>query len=57
MYACEKCIELLLSERHSHTLVIHSKDEDVIRQFTLKKPVGRIFANTPASFGSIGRYK
>ncbi|OBR92915.1 aldehyde-alcohol dehydrogenase [Clostridium ragsdalei P11] len=54
MHACEKCIELLLSERHGHTLVIHSKDEDVIRQFALKKPVGRILVNTPASFGSMG---
>ena len=32
----ENCIELLFSERSGHTLVIHSKDEDVIRQFTLK---------------------
>ena len=54
IHACEKCIELLLSERHGHTLVIHSKDEDVIRQFALKKPVGRVLVNTPASFGSLG---
>ncbi len=54
MHACEKCIELLLSEGVAHTLVIHSKDEDVIRQFALKKPVGRVLVNTPASFGSMG---
>jgi acetaldehyde dehydrogenase (acetylating) len=54
MHACEKCIELLLSERHGHTLVIHSKDEEVIRQFALKKPVGRVLVNTPASLGSMG---
>ncbi|NMM65354.1 aldehyde dehydrogenase family protein [Clostridium sp. P21] len=54
MHACEKCIELLLSERHGHTLVIHSKDEEVIRQFALKKPVGRVLVNTPATFGSMG---
>jgi acetaldehyde dehydrogenase (acetylating) len=54
MHACEKCIELLLSERNGHTLVIHSKDEDVIRQFALKKPVGRVLVNTPATFGSMG---
>ncbi|MEG0392736.1 MAG: aldehyde dehydrogenase family protein, partial [Anaerovoracaceae bacterium] len=29
MGACEKCIELILSERHGHTLVIHSRDEEV----------------------------
>ena len=54
MHACEKCIELLLSERNGHTLVIHSKDEDVIRQFALKKPVGRVLVNTPATLGSMG---
>ncbi|MCQ4635141.1 aldehyde dehydrogenase family protein [Anaerovorax odorimutans] len=54
MHACEKCIELLLSERHGHTLVIHSKDQEVIRQFALKKPVGRMLVNTPATFGSMG---
>lgn len=54
MHACEKCIELLLSERNGHTLVIHSKDEAVIRQFAIKKPVGRVLVNTPAIFGSMG---
>ncbi len=54
MHACEKCIELLLHERNAHTLVIHSKDEEVIRQFALKKPVGRLLVNTPAAFGGIG---
>lgn len=52
--ACEKCIELLISERNGHTLVIHSMDEEVIRQFALKKPVGRMLVNTPASLGSMG---
>ncbi len=54
MDACEKCIELLLNEKNGHTLVIHSKDEDVIAQFALKKPVGRILVNTPAAFGGMG---
>ncbi|HWT74834.1 MAG TPA: aldehyde dehydrogenase family protein [Mobilitalea sp.] len=54
IHACEKCIELLISERNGHTLVIHSRDEDVIRQFALKKPVGRVLVNTPAIFGSMG---
>lgn len=54
MHACEKCIELLLSERQGHTLVIHSRDEEVIRQFALKKPVGRMLVNTPSTFGSMG---
>ena len=54
MHACEKCIELLLHERNGHTLVIHSNDEEVIRQFALKKPVGRLLVNTPAAFGGMG---
>jgi acyl-CoA reductase-like NAD-dependent aldehyde dehydrogenase len=54
MHACEKCIELLLHERNAHTLVIHSADEEVIQQFALKKPVGRLLVNTPASFGGMG---
>jgi len=53
-HACEKCLELLLFERNAHTLVIHSNDEDVIRQFALKKPVARLLVNTPASFGGMG---
>ena len=54
MHACEKCIELLLSERQGHTLVIHSNDNEVIKQFALKKPVGRILVNTSGVFGSMG---
>ncbi|HCL02591.1 MAG TPA: acetaldehyde dehydrogenase [Lachnoclostridium phytofermentans] len=54
MHACEKCMCLLVNESHGHTLVIHSRDEEVIRQFALKKPVGRVLVNTPATLGSMG---
>ena len=54
MYACEKCIELLVNDGRGHTLVIHSKNENVIREFALKKPVSRVLVNTPATFGGIG---
>lgn len=54
MHACEKCIELLLFDRAGHTLVIHSRDAEVIRQFALKKPVARLLVNTPAVFGGMG---
>lgn len=54
MNACEKCIELLITERKGHTLVIHSQDEAVIEQFALKKPVARMLVNTPAVYGSMG---
>ena len=52
--ACEKCIELLFSRNSGHTLVIHSMDDYVIRQFALKKPVARVLVNTPATLGSMG---
>lgn len=54
LHACEKCMDLLVNESHGHTLVIHSRDEEVIRQFALKKPVGRVLVNTPATLGSMG---
>ncbi|MFT5879747.1 MAG: acetaldehyde dehydrogenase/alcohol dehydrogenase [Moritella sp.] len=54
MNACEKCIELLLNVRNAHTLTIHSNNEEVILLFALKKSVGRLLVNTPASFGGIG---
>ena len=54
MHACEKCVELLLQERHAQTLAIHSRDEEVIRQFALKKPVARLLVNTGAAFGGMG---
>lgn len=54
MRACEKCMELLAGDSRCHTLAIHCRDEAVIRQFALKKPVGRILVNTPAAFGAAG---
>src|SRR5258705_9244736 len=36
------------------TMSIHSKNEDVILQFGLKKPAFRICVNTPTTHGSIG---
>lgn len=52
--ACEKCIELLLNDGRGHTLVIHSRNDHVIREFALKKPVSRVLVNTPATLGGIG---
>ena len=54
MFACEKCIELLITEGKGHTLVIHSNDESVIREFALKKPVSRMLVNTSGALGGIG---
>lgn len=52
--ACELCIELLNYGGLGHSLVIHSENEEVIREFALKKPVFRIMVNTPSSHGAIG---
>jgi acyl-CoA reductase-like NAD-dependent aldehyde dehydrogenase len=52
--ACLLCIELLNYNGVGHTLVIHSKNKDIIREFALKKPVSRMLVNTPASQGAIG---
>lgn len=52
--ACERCIELLKYGGIGHTLVIHSNNEEVIREFAVKKPVSRILVNTPSSQGAIG---
>ena len=52
--ACEKCIDILNNEGAGHTLIIHSNNEAVIREFALKKPVSRLLVNTPGSLGGIG---
>lgn len=52
--ACEKCIELLEYYGLGHSLVIHSKDEKIIRAFAMKKPVSRLLVNTPSAQGAIG---
>ena len=46
--------ELLVNEGRGHTLVIHSNNENVIREFAIKKPVSRVLVNTPATLGGIG---
>ena len=52
--ACELCIRILLHEGAGHTMTIHSTNEAVIREFALKKPVGRLLVNTPAALGGVG---
>ncbi len=52
--ACHRVVELLTNEGLYHTLVIHTRNQDVIRQFCLEKPVNRILINTPAALGGIG---
>ena len=52
--ACLRCLALLGIEGAGHTMVIHSKDEAVIREFAMKKPVSRLLVNTPAALGGVG---
>ncbi len=52
--ACLRCLELLKNEGQGHTMVIHSRNEAIIREFALKKNVSRLLINTPAALGGIG---
>src|SRR5204863_9013041 len=51
---CAKCIEILNFGGLRHTLSVHTKDEEVVRQFALRKPAFRICVNTPAALGAVG---
>ena len=51
---CARCIEILRYGGMGHTMSIHSRNDQVILEFGLKKPAGRIVVNTPTTHGSIG---
>ena len=51
---CAKCIEILNFGGLGHTLSLHTKDQEVVRQFGLQKPAFRICVNTPAALGAVG---
>ncbi len=52
--ACRRSIEILNNEGIGHTMVIHSENEQVIREFALQKPVSRLLVNTPGALGGVG---
>ncbi len=52
--ACARCIEILRYGGMGHTMSVHSRNDDIILQFGLKKPAFRIVVNTPTTHGSIG---
>lgn len=52
--ACDRCIAILQNEGAGHTMTIHSKNQEVIREFALKKPVSRLLVNTPGALGGVG---
>ena len=51
---CERCIQILRYGGMGHTMSIHSRNDEVILQFGLRKPAFRICVNTPTTHGSIG---
>jgi acetaldehyde dehydrogenase (acetylating) len=51
---CERCKQILRYGGMGHTMSIHSRNDDVILEFGLKKPAFRIVVNTPTTHGSIG---
>ena len=51
---CERCKEILRYGGMGHTMSIHSRNDQIILEFGLKKPAGRIVVNSPTTHGSIG---
>lgn len=52
--ACDLCTALLHNGGAGHSLAIHSCNEEIIREFGLKKPVSRMLVNTPSTQGAVG---
>ncbi|MDT2757745.1 acetaldehyde dehydrogenase (acetylating) [Enterococcus asini] len=52
--ACDLSIQILKGEGAGHTMLIHTENREVIREFGLRKPVSRLLINTPGSLGGIG---
>jgi acetaldehyde dehydrogenase (acetylating) len=51
---CERCKQILRYGGMGHTMAIHSKNDQVILEFGLKKPAFRIVVNSPTTHGSVG---
>jgi acetaldehyde dehydrogenase (acetylating) len=51
---CERCKQILRYGGMGHTMSIHSKNEQVILEFGLRKPAFRIVVNSPTTHGSVG---
>jgi acetaldehyde dehydrogenase (acetylating) len=51
---CERSKQILRYGGMGHTMSIHSRNDQVILEFGLKKPAFRICVNTPTTHGSIG---
>ncbi|HEX5475633.1 MAG TPA: aldehyde dehydrogenase family protein [Vicinamibacterales bacterium] len=51
---CERCKQILRYGGMGHTMSIHSRNDQIILEFGLRKPAFRIVVNTPTTHGSIG---
>ena len=51
---CERSIELISYGGRGHTQIIYARNEEVIMQYGLEKPVFRILVNTMGTLGAIG---
>lgn len=51
---CERCKQILRYGGMGHTMSIHSRNDQIVLEFGLKKPAFRIVVNTPTTHGSIG---
>lgn len=52
--ACDRCMEILFNEGVGHTMTVHTNDDEVVREFALKKPISRLLVNTAGSLGGVG---
>ncbi len=51
---CERSIQLIRFGGEGHSMVVHARDEEVIRAFGAEKPVFRLSINTWGTMGAIG---
>jgi acyl-CoA reductase-like NAD-dependent aldehyde dehydrogenase len=51
---CRRALEILRYGGLGHTLVLHGRDEAILRAFALEKPVNRLVVNSPSSQGAVG---
>lgn len=52
--AIERCDALLNNEGKGHTASIHSNNEAIIHEYSMRVPVSRCLVNTPSALGGIG---
>lgn len=48
------CREILMNEGKGHTMVLHTNDENIVKEFSLRIPVSRLLINTLGALGGIG---